>query len=104
MREVTRSSSSAYNHALLLEEICGDLSMCSIIRLHCIDINGKTKFCFCGLQQVLKDYEAFERLQKEMLESFPHLKLPNLPRKYHFFMSDADIEERQIAFDCLLKV
>ncbi|CAI8042055.1 hypothetical protein GBAR_LOCUS23357 [Geodia barretti] len=62
------------------------------------DQDGKAWF------QVLRDYEAFENLQKDVLQSFPNLKLPSLPRKYHLFTSDTDIEERQIAFDCLLKV
>jgi hypothetical protein len=53
---------------------------------------------------VLRDYEAFENLQKDMLQTVPNLKLPSLPRKYHLFTSDTDIEERQMAFDCLLKV
>lgn len=52
--------------------------------------------------QVPRDYEAFETLQKELLENFSSLKLPALPRKYHIFMSESDIEERQISFDCLL--
>lgn len=65
-----------------------------------VDVNIHVYF----LLQVFRDYEAFEQLQKDMLETFQQLKLPNLPRKYHLFMKDADIEERQIAFDCLLKV
>ena len=59
---------------------------------------------FYTCPQVLRDFEAFENLQKDMLETFPKLKLPSLPRKYHLFLSDADVEERQISFDCLLKV
>lgn len=39
-----------------------------------------------------------------MQERFPELKLPSLPRKFHIFMKDSDVDERQIAFDCLLKV
>ena len=57
---------------------------------------------YCISLQVPRDYEAFETLQKELLENFTELKLPALPRKYHIFMSDSDIEERQISFDCLL--
>lgn len=51
-----------------------------------------------------KDYEAFEKLQKDIIQKFPVLKLPSLPRKFHLFVDIRDIEERQIAFDCLLKV
>jgi len=54
--------------------------------------------------QVPRDFEAFEKLQKQMVETFPELKLPALPRKFHLFLDVADIEERQFAFDCLLKV
>ena len=39
-----------------------------------------------------------------MMEAFTDLKLPSLPRKFHLFMTDTDVEERQFAFDCLLKV
>lgn len=53
---------------------------------------------------VLKDYEAFEKLQKDITQMFPELKLPPLPRKFHLFTDTSDIEERQVAFDCLLKV
>ena len=55
-------------------------------------------------QQVMKDYEAFEKLQKDITQMFPDLKLPALPRKFHLFIDSGDIEERQVAFDCLLKV
>ncbi len=51
-----------------------------------------------------KDYEAFEKLQKDIIQMFPELKLPPMPRKFHLFVDVDDIEERQIAFDCLLKV
>ena len=54
--------------------------------------------------QVPRDYAAFENLQKELLESFPELKLPDLPRKFHLFVNQGDIDERQVAFDCLMKV
>ena len=54
--------------------------------------------------QAPREYEAFEQLQKDLLEGFPQLKLPSLPRKFHLFLKDTDIEERQIAFDCLMKV
>ncbi|XP_064383148.1 HCLS1-binding protein 3-like [Halichondria panicea] len=53
---------------------------------------------------VQKDYEAFEKLQKDIIQMFPELKLPPMPRKFHLFVDIDDIEERQIAFDCLLKV
>ena len=39
-----------------------------------------------------------------MTQDFPNLKLPTLPRKFHLFVNDTDIEERQVAFDCLVKV
>ena len=55
-------------------------------------------------QQVMKDYEAFEKLQKDITQMFQELKLPALPRKFHLFIDSNDIEERQVAFDCLLKV
>ena len=51
-----------------------------------------------------RDYARFEQLQKEILEAYPEFKLPSLPRKFHLFVSVSDIEERQVAFDCLLKV
>ncbi len=51
-----------------------------------------------------RDYEAFEKLQKDIIQQFPELKLPSLPRKFHLFVDIGDIEERQIAFDCLMKV
>ena len=35
---------------------------------------------------------------------YPDLQLPSLPRKFHVFFDDSDVEERQIAFDCLVKV
>ena len=50
-----------------------------------------------------RDYEAFEILQKELVEECL-MKLPELPRKFHVFMTDDDIHERQVSFDCLLKV
>ena len=56
----------------------------------------------CSFPQVPRDYDAFEKLQKDLLEQFPELKLPSLPRKYHLFMTEADVDERQISFDCLL--
>lgn len=52
---------------------------------------------------VPRDYDAFEILQKELVDEC-HIKLPDLPRKFHVFMSDDDIQERQVSFDCLLKV
>lgn len=56
------------------------------------------------LIQVLRDYDAFEKLQNEIIRQFSDLKLPSLPRKFHLFLSDSDIEERQISFDCLMTV
>ena len=38
------------------------------------------------------------------MQQFPSLKLPSLPRKYHLFLSQSDIDERQMCFDCLLTV
>ena len=58
----------------------------------------------CFFPQVLRDYDAFEKLQNDILQQFPSLKLPNLPRKFHLFVSPSDIEERQMSFDCLLTV
>ena len=52
--------------------------------------------------QVPRDYAAFEKLQKELLEQFPSLKLPDLPRKLVLFMSDEDLEDRRVSFDCLM--
>lgn len=54
--------------------------------------------------QVPRDYAAFEKLQKDVLEAYPNLQLPGLPRKFHVFFDDSDVEERQVAFDCLVKV
>lgn len=51
-----------------------------------------------------RDYAAFEKLQKDVLLAFPDLQLPGFPRKYHVFFDDNDVEERQVAFDCLVKV
>lgn len=50
-----------------------------------------------------RDYDAFEILQKELVEEL-QMKLPDLPRKFHVFITDDDIHERQVSFDCLLKV
>ena len=57
----------------------------------------------CPLQ-VRRDYAAFEKLQKDLLDAFPELKLPDLPRKFHLFVNQSDVDERQVAFDCLMKV
>ena len=54
--------------------------------------------------QVPKDYAAFEKLQKDLVDTFPELSLPDLPRKFHLFMTTSDVEDRQVAFDCLIKV
>ena len=54
--------------------------------------------------QVPKDYAAFEKLQKDLVDTFPELSLPDLPRKFHLFMTASDVEDRQVAFDCLVKV
>lgn len=54
--------------------------------------------------QVRRDYAAFEKFQRDILEAFPELKLPSLPRKYHVFISEADLEERMVSFDCVMKV
>ena len=59
---------------------------------------------YYNVLQVPRDYAAFEKLQKDLIDSFPELKLPDLPRKFHLFMNQSDIEDRQVAFDCLLKV
>ena len=56
------------------------------------------------LLQVPRDYAAFEKLQKDVLQQFPDLKLPELPRKYVLFMSEEDVEDRQVSFDCLMTV
>lgn len=53
--------------------------------------------------QVQRDYEAFEKLQKELIQQYPELKLP-MPRKYYLFMSEEDLEDRRVSFDCLLTV
>ena len=58
----------------------------------------------CLLLQVRRDYAAFEKFQQDILLAFPELKLPSLPRKFHLFMSETDIEERMVSFDCLVKV
>lgn len=58
----------------------------------------------CTHIQVPRDYAAFEKLQKDVLEAFPDIQLPSLPRKFHVFFDDSDVEERQVAFDCLVKV
>lgn len=58
----------------------------------------------CVHLQVPRDYAAFENLQKELMEAFPELKLPDLPRKFHLFVNQSDVDERQVAFDCLMKV
>lgn len=50
-----------------------------------------------------RDFDAFEMLQKELIEEC-QMKLPDLPRKFHVFMTDDDVHERQVSFDCLLKV
>ena len=50
-----------------------------------------------------RDYEAFEKLQKDLSLQFPQIKLP-MPRKYFLFMSDDDLEDRRVSFDCLLTV
>lgn len=52
---------------------------------------------------VPRDFDAFEMLQKELIEEC-QMKLPDLPRKFHVFMTDDDVHERQVSFDCLLKV
>lgn len=36
------------------------------------------------------------------MEQFPALKLPDLPRKHVLFMSDEDLEDRRVSFDCLM--
>ncbi len=54
--------------------------------------------------KVPRDYNAFEKFQRDVLDAFPELKLPDLPRKFHLFVNQSDIEERQVAFDCLMKV
>ena len=64
-------------------------------------LKGPPHFFF---PQVLRDYDAFEKLQNEVEQQFPSLKLPSLPRKFHIFMSQSDIDERQMSFDCLLTV
>ena len=56
------------------------------------------------LEQVPRDYAAFEKLQKGLMASYPELKFPSLPRKFHVFMDDSDIEERQFSFDCIVQV
>lgn len=56
------------------------------------------------VSQVPRDYAAFEKLQQEILASFPELKLPPLPRKFHLFMSESDIDERMVSFDCIMKL
>ena len=53
--------------------------------------------------KVLRDYDAFEKLQKEVVQQYPELKLP-MPRKYFIFMSEEDLEDRRVSFDCLLTV
>jgi len=54
--------------------------------------------------QVPRDFSAFEKLQKDILLAFPQLKLPNLPRKFLMFVGEADIEERMVSFDCIVKI
>lgn len=54
--------------------------------------------------QVRRDYSAFEKFQRDLLVAFPELKLPALPRKFHVFMNETDIEERMVCFDCVMKV
>lgn len=53
---------------------------------------------------VRRDYAAFEKFQRDIMVAFPELKLPSLPRKYHVFMSETDLEERMVSFDCVMKV
>jgi hypothetical protein len=53
---------------------------------------------------VRRDYDAFEKFQKDILVAFPELKLPSLPRKYRIFMDETDLEERMVSFDCIMKV
>ena len=59
---------------------------------------------FQWLSQVPRDYAAFEKLQRDILTSFPEMKLPAFPRKFHVFMSESDIEERMVSFDCIVKL
>lgn len=51
-----------------------------------------------------RDFSAFEKLQKDILAAFPELKLPSLPRKFLMFVSESDIEERMVSFDCIVKI
>ena len=64
----------------------------------------RAKDGFINLFQVPRDYAAFEKLQNDILSAFPDLQLPSLPRKFHVFFDKADVEERLVAFDCLVKV
>ncbi len=53
--------------------------------------------------QVQRDYEAFEKLQKDLIQQFPNLKIP-MPRKYYMFINEEDLEDRRVSFDCFLAV
>lgn len=54
--------------------------------------------------QVPRDYSAFEKLQRDILAAFPEMKLPAFPRKFHVFMTESDVEERMVSFDCIVKL
>ena len=78
--------------------------------INCYYLYFTNQLCMCIdlhlliLLQVPRDYAAFEKLQKDILQQFPDLKLPDLPRKYVLFMSEEDVDDRQVSFDCLMTV
>jgi len=54
-------------------------------------------------RQVQKKYEDFEQLQETLLQNHPELTLPPLPKWNIWFISEDDLEDRRVSFDCLLK-
>ena len=80
------------------------MCICKIRPTKCKCCNYSIQFLRKLPLQVPRDYAAFERLQKDLTDAFPECHLPDLPRKFHLFMNESDVEDRQVAFDCLVKV
>ena len=38
------------------------------------------------------------------MDQFPELNLPSLPRKHTWLVSEDDIEDRKVSFDCLMTI